>query len=412
MPRKSSAAVSNSRLPLRLPNIPSTLAQKRRIFGVTQKEFDAILGTVRRFSDLYLDVNHLATHQEEQLIQVENAVKEAYPNIFSNGETKIQHLRNCIYRNHDVARSARKVTNRGGMGEVVETGTRETQVSDESGESDAEAMDEDAGPSSASGRLSQGSPVQPESEPRNTHSSSARQASLPPDSVEETVHVRPSHSAPLRRRGCPPKQSAQPTEGSGVTPFVNASASTSAGHDLLPLDSVGQAVHVHPGHSASPRKTGRPSNRATERRGLILPVNSSASASRLPNRQVEVVIQSTQLALPPTVHVPPPNTQPETPPNDGSDPGLKEVKQFLASTCKPSLIHLLDHLVHYGCVSGDFLRFLAGRAARVEEEEFHKYLRNHFSKGRARAHGQEGRDLTEIEILVLTEGLLSLRGDR
>ena len=195
----------------------------------------------------------------------------------------------------------------------------------------------------------QGAPLQPESRPWNTPSSSARQASLPPDSVEQTVHVHPNHPAPPRKRGRPPKRNGQPTEGSRVTPPVNASV---------------------------------------------------------------FVLQPTQPALAPTAHVPPPNPRAETPPNEDSDPGLKEVERFLASTCKPSLIHLLDHLAYYGCVSGDFLRFLAGRAARLEEEEFHKYLRNHFSKG----HGHEGtvgrRDLTEIEILVLTEGLLSLRGDK
>jgi hypothetical protein len=142
------------------------------------------------------------------------------------------------------------------------------------------------------------------------------------------------------------------------------------------------------------------------------PANASASTSRLTNRRVEVVLDSTTPALAPTAQTPPPTPKAETLPNEDSDPGLKEVGQFLASACKPSLIHLLDHLAHYGCVNGDFLLFLAGRAARLEEEEFHKYLRNHFSKG----HGHEGmagrRDLTEIEILVLTEGLLSLRGDK
>ena len=226
---------------------------------------------------------------------------------------------------------------------------------------------------------SQGAPLQPESRPRNTPSSSARQASLPPDSVEQTVHVHPNHPAPPRKRGRPPKRSGRPTEGSGITPPVNASA-------------------------APPRKRGRPPKRngqPTEGSRVTPPVNASV-----------FVLQPTQPALAPTAHVPPPNPRAETPPNEDSDPGLKEVERFLASTCKPSLIHLLDHLAYYGCVSGDFLRFLAGRAARLEEEEFHKYLRNHFSKG----HGHEGtvgrRNLTEIEILVLTEGLLSLRGDK
>jgi len=209
----------------------------------------------------------------------------------------------------------------------------------------------------------QGASPQPESQPQNTPSSSGRQASLPPASVGQAVHVHPNHSAPPRaKRGRPPKRSQRPTEGSMVTS----------------------------------------------------PANASASTSRLTNSRVEVVRQSTPPALAPTAQLPPPNPQVGTPPNEDSDPGLKEVERFLASRCKPSLIHLLDHLAHYGCVNGDFLRFLAGRAAKLEEEEFHKYLRNHFSKGQG--HGHEGtvgrRDLTEMEILVLTEGLLTLRGDK
>lgn len=88
-------------------------------------------------------------------------MKEAYPDLFSNSDDfKMRHLRNYIYNNHTAARSVyfRKVNKRGGMGEVVETGTRQTEVSaplsrGESSEGDAVITDEGAGPSSASGRL-------------------------------------------------------------------------------------------------------------------------------------------------------------------------------------------------------------------------------------------------------------------
>lgn len=355
MPRKSYGSDSADS---RLPNFPSssTKAQKRHVFGVTEQELEAILVTVRRFMKLYLDINHHTTHQKDQLSQVENAVKEAYPDLFANNEFKMRHLRSYIYNNHASARSVylRKANKRGGMGEVAEMGTSQTEVSalfgeGEGGEGDAATMDEGAGPSGARG-LRQ-SALQPESQRQDTPSSSTRQASLPPDSVGQTVHVHPNHSAPPRaKRGRPPKRSRRLAEESRVTS----------------------------------------------------PVNASASTSRLASPQIEVVLQSTQPAFPPTAQVP----KAETPPNEDADSGLKEVERFLTSTCKPSLVHLLDHLVYYGCVSGDFLRVLAGRAARLQEEEFHKYLRNHFSKGR----GYEGtvgrRDLTEMEILVLTEGLL------
>ena len=64
---------------------------------------------------------------------------------------------------------------------------------------------------------------------------------------------------------------------------------------------------------------------------------------RLTNCQVEVILHATPPALAPTAQTPLPNPRAEMPPNEDSDPGLKEVEQFLASMCKPSLIHLLDH---------------------------------------------------------------------
>ena len=58
------------------------------------------------------------------------------------------------------------------------------------------------------------------------------------------------------------------------------------------------------------------------------------------NCQVEVILHTIPPALAPTAQT---NPRAEMPPNEDSDPSLKEVEQFLVSTCKPSLIHLLDH---------------------------------------------------------------------
>ncbi|KIJ99197.1 hypothetical protein K443DRAFT_179133 [Laccaria amethystina LaAM-08-1] len=125
------------------------------------------------------------------------------------------------------------------------------------------------------------------------------------------------------------------------------------------------------------------------------------------NRQVEDPTPNPQVEVPTPVEVAtdPPTSQVETTHKEDQDTGLKEVERFLR-TCNPSLIHLLDHLAHYGCVDADFLKFLARRAARLKEEDFLSYLRNHFSNGLI--EGQN--DLTEMEILVLTEGLLTMRG--
>jgi hypothetical protein len=133
------------------------------------------------------------------------------------------------------------------------------------------------------------------------------------------------------------------------------------------------------------------------------------AAARAPphNRQAEDPTPNPQVEVPTPVEVAtdPPTSQVETTHKEDQDTGLKEVERFLR-TCNPSLIHLLDHLAHYGCVDADFLKFLARRAARLKEEYFLSYLRNHFSNGLI--EGQ--KDLTEMEILVLTEGLLTMRG--
>ena len=87
-------------------------------------------------------------------------MKEAYPDVFSTDEFKMRHLRSYIHSKHSAAQSAyfKTVNKRGGMPEVVETQTRQTDISapfgrGENAEGDAAMTDEGAGPSRASRRL-------------------------------------------------------------------------------------------------------------------------------------------------------------------------------------------------------------------------------------------------------------------
>ncbi|KIJ99198.1 hypothetical protein K443DRAFT_179166 [Laccaria amethystina LaAM-08-1] len=102
---------------LRLPCVHPTNASRQKVFGVTQQELAEFLATVRKFMKQFLEVTLPTTAQEARLIQVENAVKEEYPEMFGSDEYKMWYLRQYIYSHHSATRSAyyRRLKKKGEM---------------------------------------------------------------------------------------------------------------------------------------------------------------------------------------------------------------------------------------------------------------------------------------------------------